>query len=234
LDNIEQTGYRVPNFFTKVNLLEKLLADKSVYTKVLVFMDSKKLADQLFDLIEPKFSEEIGIIHSNKAQNNRFNTVQNFKDGTNRILIATDIIARGLDIAEVSHVFNFDMPEIPENYIHRIGRTGRADQKGTAITFITEKEVELQIQVEALMNYQIPIAPLPEDLVISTELIEEEIVKVKMKNIVVKLTKKTESVGPAFHAKSAKNSKVNIRLSWEDKMHRKGKKIKGSGSKYKK
>jgi ATP-dependent RNA helicase RhlE len=234
LDNIEQTGYRVPNFFTKVNLLEKLIADKSVYTKVLVFMDSKKLADQLFDLIEPKFSEEIGIIHSNKAQNNRFNTVQNFKDGTNRILIATDIIARGLDIAEVSHVFNFDMPEIPENYIHRIGRTGRADQTGRAITFITEKEIEYQTQVETLMNYQIPIAPLPEDLVISTELIDEEIVKVKMKNIVVKLTKKAESVGPAFHEKSAKNSKVNIRLSWEDKMHRKGKKIKGSGSKYKK
>ncbi len=235
LENIEQTGYRVPNFFTKVNLLEKLIADKNIYTKVLIFMDSKKLADQLFELIEPKFSEEIGIIHSNKAQNNRFNTVQSFKNGTNRILIATDIISRGLDIAEVSHVINFDMPEIPENYIHRIGRTGRADQRGSAMTFITEKEVEFQTQVETLMNYQIPIAPLPEDLVISTELIDEEIVKVKMKNIIVKLTKKTESAGPAFHAKSAKNSKVNVRLSWEDKMRRKGKKILGnSGSKYKK
>ena len=74
------------------------------------------------------------MIHSNKEQNHRFNTVKEFENGNYRFIIATDIVARGIDIAEVSHVINFDTPEVPENYIHRIGRTGRAEKKGISIT----------------------------------------------------------------------------------------------------
>jgi ATP-dependent RNA helicase RhlE len=80
------------------------------------------------------------VIHSNKEQNHRFNTVKQFKEGNYRFIIATDIVARGIDIAEVTHVINFDTPDVPENYIHRIGRTGRFDKKGIAITFVTEAE----------------------------------------------------------------------------------------------
>ena len=98
------------------------------------------MADQLFAQLEPDYAERANVIHSNKEQNHRFNTVQQFKDGTYRFIIATDIVARGIDIAEVTHVINFDMPQVAENYIHRIGRTGRADKKGIAISFVTPKE----------------------------------------------------------------------------------------------
>ncbi len=164
LENIDQTVYHVPNFYTKVNLLELLLEQNEDMNKVLVFAATKQMADQLFEQLEPKYPERAGVIHSNKSQNHRFNTVTQFQEGNYRFIIATDIIARGLDIEEVSHVINFDAPEVPEAYIHRIGRTGRADKKGISITFVTEKEKESFDKIEALMNYKVPVLPLPEDL----------------------------------------------------------------------
>ncbi|MEO7767026.1 MAG: DEAD/DEAH box helicase, partial [Ferruginibacter sp.] len=121
LENIIQTGYLVPNFYTKVNLLQLLLAEDITMTKVLVFAATKQLADQLYEQLETKFPGTAGVIHSNKEQNHRFNTVKQFKEGNYRFIIATDIVARGIDIAEVTHVINFDTPDVPENYIHRIG-----------------------------------------------------------------------------------------------------------------
>ena len=230
LDNIHQTGYEVVNFYTKVNLLKILLANATELTKVLIFMESKKLADHLYELLEVDFPEKIGVIHSNKAQNNRFNTVNSFKDGAFRILIATDIIARGLDIAEVSHVFNFDTPEVAESYIHRIGRTGRADKKGISITFTTEKEKESRDAIETLMDRKIEIIPLPEGLVVSDVLIDDEKPKVNMKIIQVKLPKR-DAGGGAFHEKLDKNKKVNVRVSRSDKMKQKYKKPKTRGAK---
>jgi ATP-dependent RNA helicase RhlE len=233
LKNISQTGYHVPNFYTKVNLLELLLAKDASMSKVLVFAGTKELANQLYEQLEAKFPEQAGVIHSNKEQNHRFNTVNKFKDGTYRFIIATDIIARGLDIAEVSHVINFDTPETPEDYVHRIGRTGRADREGNAIIFITERERESQEKIEALMNYQIPMLELPEELVISDVLTEDEKPQVKMKNYLVKLPSREEA-GPAFHEKKAKNRKVNVRVSHADKMMKKYGKPKTRGAKNKK
>jgi ATP-dependent RNA helicase RhlE len=212
LDNISQYGYYVPNFYTKANFLETLIADKSEMNKVLVFTKSKKLADILFEQIESKFEGEIGVIHSNKAQNNRFLTVQNFKDGVYRVLIATDIIARGLDISEVSHVINIDTPDVAEQYIHRIGRTGRADKKGISITLITEKEREYQEAIETLMSRKIEMLEVPADLVYSDVLTDDEKPKIKMKIIQLKVPKR-EDVGPAFHERSAKRQKVNVRTT---------------------
>lgn len=220
LENIIQTGYEVPNFYTKVNLLELLLSEDASMTKVLVFAATKHLADQLYEQLEAKFPGTAGVIHSNKEQNHRFNTVKQFQEGNYRFIIATDIVARGIDIAEVTHVINFDTPEVPENYIHRIGRTGRADKKGIAITFITEKEKTPLSVIENLMKYQVPILPLPEHLVISDVLTEEEKPKIFMKIIQVKAPKKDE-VGPAFHEKSAKNSKVNFIVKKKDRMMKK-------------
>lgn len=231
LENIEQKAYEVPNFYTKVNLLDLLLEQNEDMSKVLIFVATKKLADQLYGQLELGYLNKIGVIHSNKEQNHRFNTIRQFHDGTYRILIATDIIARGLDVAEVSHVFNFDIPEIPENYIHRIGRTGRADKKGVAISFITEGEKEFQTLIEELMDYQIPITPLPETLKISEILTPDEEPKIFMKNIDVKLPKR-ESVGAAFHEKAAKNQKVNVRRNHaQEKMQKYGRPIKRSGKK---
>ena len=232
LENIIQHVYEVPNFYTKLNLLGLLLTRNEEMTKVLVFAATKQLADDLYEHLEPKFPEKLGVIHSNKEQNHRFNTVKQFQEGNYRFIIATDIIARGLDIAEVTHVINFDVPEVPENYIHRIGRTGRADKKGIAISFVTEKEKEPLDRIQNLMQFTIPVTTLPDDLVMSTELTEDEKPKVYMKIIQVKQPKK-EEVGPAFHEKSAKNSKVNVKIRHVDKMMKKYGKPKTRGQKKK-
>ncbi len=226
LTNISQLGYDVPNFYTKVNLLELLLREDADTTKVMVFAATKALADQLYSEMEPKFPGTVGVIHSNKEQNHRFNTVRQFQDGTYRFIIATDIIARGLDISEVTHVINFDVPEVPENYIHRIGRTGRADKKGIAITFIVPAEQEQKTAIEALMQFKIPMLLLPEHLNISDELTEDEKPKGHLKEIKLKIPKR-ENVGAAFHEKSAKNQKVNVKIKYSDLMKKKyGKPIK--------
>lgn len=230
LDNINQTVYKVPNFYTKVNLLHLLLTEDATMTKVLVFAATKKLADDLYAQLEAKFPGEAGVIHSNKEQNHRFNTVKQFQEGNYRFIIATDIVARGIDISEVTHVINFDTPDVPENYIHRIGRTGRADKEGIAITFITEREMPQMEAIETLMNYKVPEVPLPAHLVISDVLTEDEIPKVFMKTIQLKLPKK-EDVGPAFHEKSAKNSKVNFVVRKKDRMMKKYGKPKTRGQK---
>lgn len=231
LENISQSAYDVPNFYTKVNLLEWLLRQQSEMTKVLVFVATKQLADDLYDQLEPKFPGSVGVIHSNKAQNKRFEAVRAFQSGTYRILIATDIIARGLDIAEVSHVVNFDTPDTPETYIHRIGRTGRADRKGIAITFVTPAEKEFQTAIEGLMNYAIPMLPLPDDLPISDVLTEDEKPRVNMKTIQVKAAQPDEG-GGAYHDKIDKNKKVNVRRDYAaEKMRKYGRPIKRSGKK---
>jgi len=211
LENINQNAFQVPNFNTKVNLLTLLLEKQTEMKKVMVFTSSKQIADLIFDRIESKFPNQLGVIHSNKSQNNRFMAVQEFKNGNYRVLIATDIIARGLDVSEVTHVINFDAPDEPENYMHRIGRSGRADKKGEAITFFTEKDEERYEAIEALMNRKITLLDLPEGLEISDVLIEGEIPSVKMKEIRVK-TPKREEAGPAFHEKSEKNKKVNNKI----------------------
>ena len=125
LEQISQYYYAVPNFFTKINLLEKLLLNTDEFYRVLIFTASKKLADRVFELIDPMFPEQVGVLHSNKSQNFRINSLEHFRNGKNRVLIATDVASRGLDIADVSHVINFDVPDGPEDYMHRIGRTGR-------------------------------------------------------------------------------------------------------------
>jgi ATP-dependent RNA helicase RhlE len=220
LENISQTVYAVPNFNTKLNLLGYLLSDKDTFSKVLVFAATKKLADLAFAAMDNLYPGTVGVIHSNKEQNHRFNTVEQFKNGNYRFIIATDIVARGIDVAEVSHVINIDTTDTPENYIHRIGRTGRADKKGVAITFYTEKEEPLLENIETLMNYKIPEMELPNEVAISTVLIDDEIEKVNVKEISIKLPKR-ENVGAAFHPKSAKNSKTNVRITKKQAMHAK-------------
>jgi ATP-dependent RNA helicase RhlE len=207
LENITQTAYKVPNFYTKINLLELLLSTDADMKKVLVFAGTKKIVDDIFGIIGRKFPGTIGVIHSGKTQPNRFDTVEKFQNNTYRVLIATDIIARGLDISEVSHVINFDVPDEPESYIHRIGRTGRADQKGQAITLISPDEVKYKTAIEQLMHKRIKLLPNPDGLEISSDLTAAETPKIEFGPIKTKV--KVFEGGPAFHEKSAKNSKVN-------------------------
>jgi ATP-dependent RNA helicase RhlE len=207
LDKITQEAYEIPNFYTKVNLLRWLLQNDKSFTRVLLFVKNKKIADDL-ELQLGEFGEEIGIIHSNKSQPHRFNAVKQFQNGTFRMLIATDVIARGLDLSDVSHVINFDYPKEPETYIHRIGRTGRADKRGTAVSFITPKDRASVSKTEDLMKKPVTRLDIPEAVEISDELTADEVPVVRDKNLAK--TKKLEVPTGAFHEKKAKNKKIQL------------------------
>lgn len=228
LENIKQFRYEVPNFYTKVNLLIDLLQDEERFNKTLIFVSNKKMADRLFEKLDEHFKEELCVIHSNKTQNYRLRSIEQFRNGDNRILVATDVMARGLDIDNVSHVINFDTPNYPENYMHRIGRTGRAEREGEAIVFTTESDAEAIGNIEKLMQMDIPILEFPEHVEISDQLIEEERPQIKERN---NPNKKPEDVGPAFHEKSEKNKKVNLGGSYKFKIAEKYKKPKTRGDK---
>jgi len=214
LEKIKLTGYILPNFNTKLNFLENLISNSPEMKKVLVFASSKAYADIIYERLSNALDVNVGVIHSNKSQNARFEAVNKFQRGELPVLIATDIISRGLDISEVTHVINFDAPDDFENFIHRVGRTGRAERMGEAISLfsIFEKTIKDQIEL-SLGENGIIYLELPEDLVISDELIPEEEPKTEMPNIAIK-TPKRENVGPAFHEKSKKNQKVNVRKDW--------------------
>ncbi len=161
----------------------------------------------LHESIEENFEGQFGVIHSNKSQNYRLNTMASFQEGELRGLITSDIMARGLDISNITHVVNFEMPEEPELYMHRIGRTGRADATGTAISFITPREEELKVEVEVLMNMELDIEDFPEEVEISVKLIGPE----KDRQPIKILMKRPKSDGDgAFHEKAKKNQKVNL------------------------
>ncbi|PLB18224.1 DEAD/DEAH box helicase [Mariniflexile rhizosphaerae] len=230
LDNIIQSRYNVPNFYTKVNLLKHLLIDTEIFTKVLIFVSNKKMADRLFEKLDELFHEELCVIHSNKTQNYRLRSIEQFRNGDNRILVATDVMARGLDIDNVSHVINFDTPDYPENYMHRIGRTGRAEREGTAILLSTESEQESVTKIEDLMNMSISLVDFPENIEVSTELIEEERPQIKEHYNPIKRSD-ADAPGPAFHEKSEKNSKENLGGSYKFKIAAKYKKPKTRGDK---
>lgn len=235
LSNINQIAYPVPNFNTKVNFVEHLLTTRPDMSKVLLFTASRRFADKLYDALSVDFADQIGVIHSNKEQSHRFRIIQGLKDNTIRMVIATDLVARGIDIAGVTHVINFDLPEVAEHYIHRIGRTGRADQKGEAISLITPNDAPLQEAIESLMQMQIPMEVFPdEDVLVSTVLIPEEMPKLHHRELNMKLPKLDENRGAAFHEKSAKNQKTNQKVSHKDKMMQKYGKPKTRGAKNKK
>lgn len=230
LENIAQSRYKVPNFNTKVNLLVDLLKDQETFNKVLVFVDSKRMADRLFEALDAFYKEELAIIHSNKTQNYRLRSIEQFRNGVNRILVATDVMARGLDIDNISHVINFDTPDYPENYMHRIGRTGRAEREGHSVLFSTEKENEFVEQIEALMQMTIPVMELPESVSISDELIPEERPKINEHYNPIKQGDE-DAPGPAFHEKKEKNKKENLGGSYKFKIAKKYKKPKTRGDK---
>lgn len=209
LEKILQYAYFVPNFYTKINLLKWLLAHEKGFTKVLLFVKNKKIADDIYELLEEEFPTETGVIHSNKSQLQRFASVKYFDEGIHRLLIATDIIARGLDIPDVTHVINFDIPKEPGAYIHRIGRTGRADKAGIAISFISDAEKPSQAAIESLMNKKIPILKMPKDVEIDETLTKDEMPVTRDKNL-AKQKKIEVTGGGAFHEKKEKNKKVQL------------------------
>jgi len=207
LDNIDQQCFPVPNFYTKINLLKHLLEQRNEFSKVLVFISGKKSADKVYELMEDEYGPESCIVHSNKSQNFRIRSVQQFDSGEKRILLTTDVMARGLDLNKITHVINFDTPTYPENYMHRIGRTGRAEQLGHTILFFTEKEEAAKLAIESLMKTKIPITDFPREVQVSRELTAEE--NPEKAEIRLKPDADIKSKGGAFHEKLEKNKKTN-------------------------
>lgn len=153
VDRIEQSLYLVDKA-NKQSQLNHLLLDKSIVS-ALVFTRTKHGADRVVrELTRVKISAQA--IHGNKSQNARQSALSNFKSGVTRVLVATDIAARGIDIDELSHVINFNLPNIPETYVHRIGRTGRAGLSGVAISFCEIEEIPYLKDIEKLIGKTIP------------------------------------------------------------------------------
>lgn len=154
VDRIDQKLYFVEKK-QKIELLAYLLQDKSI-VNALVFSRTKHGADRIARLLN-KAGITAAAIHGNKSQTARVNALEGFKAGKTRVLVATDIAARGIDISELSHVFNYDLPEVPETYVHRIGRTARAGADGVAISFCSTEEREYLAGIEKLNRKKIPV-----------------------------------------------------------------------------
>lgn len=202
IEKIEQKAYRVPNFFTKINFLNYLMENEKDFEKVLIFISIKRYADLVYEKLNADHQKSCAVIHSNKSQNYRIDSINKFEDGKIKYLIATDVASRGLDFKDISHVINFDIPEEPRDYIHRIGRTGRADRGGVAISFISDRERPLFDKIELMMGKSVDCFDMYDEVLIETKLLDEENPKLYDKNYLPKLKKKIKF---GFKEKTDKN-----------------------------
>ncbi|HEY0655954.1 MAG TPA: DEAD/DEAH box helicase [Chryseosolibacter sp.] len=189
---VEQVLYKVPNLKTKINFLEYLLRNEEAFNRVLIFTRTKEAANNVFKYLERKGFGPVKAIHSNKDQNTRINAVNDFKEGKLRILVSTDVTARGIDVTKVSHVINFDVPILYEDYVHRIGRTGRAFQEGKAITFATDAELYHIDKIQKLIRETIPVKELPSDVEV------EETPKFEAKDMAREIDAQKRKEDPTF------------------------------------
>ncbi|MGR3811361.1 DEAD/DEAH box helicase [Jiulongibacter sp. NS-SX5] len=211
-ETVEQALYETPNFRTKINLLEFLLS-KDEITRGIVFCRTKAVADNVFKFLERKGmkEDEVRVIHANKGQNTRINSMNAFREGAVRILVSTDVAARGIDIQEVSHVINFDVPVIYEDYVHRIGRTGRANLEGQAITFMTPAEEYHIAKIEKIIRSEIPRKPIPTEVNVPETPFEEQ--QGILREIDNQRKREDPNFKGAFHEKKAKNRPKDQRTS---------------------
>jgi ATP-dependent RNA helicase RhlE len=198
--------YQVPNFKTKINLLGYLLY-KDEFERVIIFAKTKEHAENIFKFIQRKIDKNVRVIHANKGQNTRINSMEDFKSGAIRVLVATDVASRGIDVSMVSHVINFDVPLVHEDYVHRIGRTGRANQQGTAITFCNKAEVYHLAKIEKLIKATIPEKALPPDLIIEDTPFEEN--QTMLMEMDYQKRRENPDFKGAFHEKKNKNQRAS-------------------------
>ncbi|WP_266203146.1 DEAD/DEAH box helicase [Pontibacter kalidii] len=174
VETVSQVLYQVPNLRTKIAMLEHIIQDRETFNRVIIFTRSKKNAEDVAKFLERREYGEVRAIHGNKGQNTRINSMEAFKSGDVRFLVATDVASRGIDVSMVSHVINFDVPFVYEDYVHRIGRTGRAENVGAAITFANPAEMYHIRKIEKLIRMQIPEQPMPPEVKIHEITFEEQ------------------------------------------------------------
>lgn len=152
--------------------LERLIKEHAE-SKILVFVRTKVRAERVF-----KAMERVGIvaltIHGDKEQTDRLSVMKEFREGTVKILIATDISARGIDIPNVEFVFNYDLPDVPENYVHRVGRTGRGVQRGTAVSFCSTEEKPVLDEIQSFLGSEIKVIDMSKEDYIEIKGMSEE------------------------------------------------------------
>ncbi|GAB4107682.1 DEAD/DEAH box helicase [Echinicola sediminis] len=202
-DTVAQSKYFVPNIKTKINLLDHLLKDEAI-KRVIVFTKSRKNAEAVYQYLERRKHGEIRVIHANKGQNTRINSVEDFKSGEVRILVATDVASRGLDISMVSHVVNFDVPLIYEDYVHRVGRTGRAENEGEAFTFINPAEEYHFNRIEEIIRMEVQENPIPEEVKVTDTPFAEK--QAYAREIDGQKKKEDPDFKGAFHEKKARKT----------------------------
>jgi ATP-dependent RNA helicase RhlE len=211
-ETVQQILYEVPNSRTKINLLEHLLQDTEEYNRVIVFTRTRETANNVYKYLNRKYKDdELRVIHANKGQNTRTNAMESFKEGDVRILVATDVASRGIDVSGVSHVFNYDIPLIYEDYVHRIGRTGRAEQSGIAISFADEAEVYHVKYIEKLIRQPIPRENIPSEVKLEkTDFNERQRIAMEVDRI---KRKENPDFKGAFHEKKRRPTSQSNRKS---------------------
>lgn len=175
VDTVEQFIYKVPNKRTKIQLLQYLFEHEENLDKVMIFARTREAAEQINRFVDRRLEGAVRAIHANKGQNSRLNALDDFRKEDIRVLVATDVASRGLDIPKISHVINFDIPMVIEDYVHRIGRTGRAGQKGIAWSFVSPNDEHNLLRVQEIMGREVQVTALPADLEIHSTPKEEAI-----------------------------------------------------------
>jgi ATP-dependent RNA helicase RhlE len=216
VQEVQQIAFKVPNYRTKLNLIHRLLADEQTFSRVIIFVKTKEHADGVFKVIQRKVEGEKRILHSNKGQNARINAIRAFKNGEVRILITTDVSARGIDVSRVSHVINFDVPPRYEDYIHRIGRTARAGNRGEAITLIDPPDEWHWRKVEELIRMKVSMQDIPPGVEATDTGFDER--QQQLREIDRQRKSDDPSFQGAFHQRKKKSKS---KRSFEDKFSRK-------------
>lgn len=214
---VEQRVYMVPNFKTKLNLLMHLLEGDEM-KRVMVFVRTKADATSMGKFMERSNVGEIRFLHSNIGQNSRMNAIKDFKDGNVRILVSTDVTARGIDVFEVSHVVNFQVPSHYEDYVHRIGRTGRAFKTGVAISFVDMSEEYHLTNIQKIIRQTIPVFEIPE--VVKIEKTEPEEKQDQAREIDRQKRLENPEFKGAFHEKKSLQAKLKFKQERDKKQRR--------------
>ncbi len=201
-ETVEHLYIKVPNLRTKINLLDNML-ERHSFRKVIIFCRTKATASNVGKYILRKYGVDlVRVVHGNKTQQTRINAMEDFKTKDIRMLITTDVAARGLDVADVSHVINLDVPIVYEDYVHRIGRTGRAFKSGKAITFVTIADEYHLSKIEKLIKQKIKEIKLPKNVVLEETQFDEQ--QLMLREIDEQKRKENPDFQGAFHEKKKK------------------------------
>ncbi len=231
-ETVSQEFYKVPNLRAKLNLLEYLLKDTDTFRKVIVFCKTKAIASDIGKYMQRRYGEEnVKVIHGNKTQQSRINAMAAFRDDPIRILVCTDVAARGLDVPDVSHVINFDTPVVYEDYIHRIGRTGRAARSGISITFVNDADEYHLNEIVKLIRQPVPEKQIPSVVEIPETLYDEQ--QLMLREIDRQRRKEDPDFKGAFHEKrERKHNAAKLEKQIEkNKINPKDKSLRGGRNK---